>query len=88
MRLVVAHCYCARPDHVQAYCRGAKMRNGCIQVGILCKILTVVINYFIWDKHASLAGIGCLGVCLAAGTFYQQAPKRTPEAGSHKATVT
>jgi len=45
-------------------------------VGILCKILTVVINYFIWDKHASPEGIACLMLCLSAGTMYQQAPKR------------
>ncbi|KAG2426365.1 hypothetical protein HXX76_013122 [Chlamydomonas incerta] len=45
-------------------------------IGILCKVLTVIINVFIWDKHASLEGIGCLMVCVVAGTFYQQAPRR------------
>ncbi|PNW69845.1 hypothetical protein CHLRE_18g748997v5 [Chlamydomonas reinhardtii] len=45
-------------------------------IGILCKVLTVVINVFIWDKHASPEGIACLMVCVLAGTFYQQAPKR------------
>ncbi|MEW5297977.1 MAG: hypothetical protein WDW38_003726 [Sanguina aurantia] len=45
-------------------------------VGICCKIVTVIINYFLWDKHASLEGIGCLMVCVLASTFYQQAPKR------------
>jgi solute carrier family 35 protein len=29
-------------------------------VGILCKILTVGINLMIWDKHASMAGLGYL----------------------------
>lgn len=29
-------------------------------VGILCKIITVVINVLIWDKHATPAGIGFL----------------------------
>lgn len=56
----------------------------CLQVGILCKILTVVINYFIWDKHASMEGIACLMVCLGAGTLYQQAPKRSEKAVDHK----
>ncbi|GIL42294.1 hypothetical protein Vafri_312 [Volvox africanus] len=45
-------------------------------VGILCKIITVVINVLIWDKHATPAGIGFLLVCVFAGTFYEQAPKR------------
>ncbi len=29
-------------------------------VGILCKIVTVVINVLIWDKHATPVGIGFL----------------------------
>lgn len=45
-------------------------------VGILCKIVTVVINVLIWDKHATPSGIGFLLVCVLSGTFYQQAPKR------------
>lgn len=45
-------------------------------VGILCKILTVIINLLIWDKHAGLSGIAMLLICVLAGTFYQQAPKR------------
>jgi len=48
-------------------------------IGIMCKVLTVIINMLIWDKHASLAGIGFLLVCVVAGTFYQQAPKREYE---------
>ncbi|KAG2482079.1 hypothetical protein HYH03_018971 [Edaphochlamys debaryana] len=45
-------------------------------VGILCKIVTVVINVMIWDKHATPNGIMFLLVCVGAGTFYEQAPKR------------
>ena len=29
-------------------------------VGIICKVVTVVINWMLWDKHASLQGIGFL----------------------------
>ncbi len=29
-------------------------------IGILCKVVTVIINMMIWDKHASSAGIGFL----------------------------
>lgn len=45
-------------------------------VGIICKIVTVIINVLIWDKHAEPAGIAFLGICVLAGTFYQQSPKR------------
>ncbi|GIL43517.1 hypothetical protein Vafri_1221 [Volvox africanus] len=45
-------------------------------VGIICKVVTVIINAMIWDKHASPAGIGFLMLCVFAGTFYEQAPKR------------
>jgi len=46
-------------------------------VGILCKIFTVLINYMMWDKHANMEGIAFLLICVLAGTFYQQAPKRS-----------
>eukprot|EP00198_Chlamydomonas_reinhardtii_P010179 XP_001699516.1 solute carrier protein [Chlamydomonas reinhardtii] len=46
-------------------------------VGILCKIITVVINVLIWDKHATPTGIMFLLVCVLAGTFYEQSPKRS-----------
>ncbi|GFR45180.1 hypothetical protein Agub_g6568 [Astrephomene gubernaculifera] len=46
-------------------------------VGILCKIITVVINVLIWDKHATPTGIAFLLVCVLAGTFYEQSPRRT-----------
>lgn len=49
-------------------------------IGVTCKIITVLINIFIWDKHASFVGIGCLSVCIGASTFYRQAPMRPVEA--------
>ena len=45
-------------------------------VGNLCKILTIVINVLLWDKHASATGILCLLGCLVAAFAYQQAPQR------------
>jgi solute carrier family 35 protein len=45
-------------------------------VGNTCKILTIAINVFLWDKHASVTGIMCLLACLAAAFFYKQAPPR------------
>ena len=41
-----------------------------------CKILTIVINVLLWDKHASAFGIVCLLGCLAAAFVYKQAPLR------------
>ena len=34
------------------------------------------VNVLIWDKHASITGIGALCVCLLGGSLYQQAPLR------------
>mmetsp|Transcript_13554 Transcript_13554/g.19145 ORF Transcript_13554/g.19145 Transcript_13554/m.19145 type:complete len:312 (-) Transcript_13554:254-1189(-) len=45
-------------------------------VGNVCKLLTIVINVMLWNKHASPIGIVCLLFCLAAAYFYKQAPMR------------
>jgi GDP-mannose transporter len=45
-------------------------------IGNSCKLLTIVINCTIWDKHASPFGIACLLLCLFAAYFYKQAPLR------------
>lgn len=41
--------------------------------GVVNKLLTVVINVLIWDKHASSLGLLCLLVTIAGGIMYQQA---------------
>jgi len=46
-------------------------------IGNSCKLLTVIINVTIWDKHASSFGLLCLFTCLAAAYFYTQAPLRS-----------
>ncbi len=45
-------------------------------VGVVNKFLTVLLNVLISDKHSTAGGIVAVCVCLLAGTFYQQAPKR------------
>jgi len=45
-------------------------------VGNACKLLTIIINVIIWDKHASTFGVMCLLFCLGAAYFYKQAPMR------------
>jgi GDP-mannose transporter len=45
-------------------------------VGVVNKFLTVLLNVMIWDKHASMLGLCSVVLCLLAGVFYQQAPRR------------
>ena len=45
-------------------------------IGNTCKLITVLANLLIWDKHASNAGLVCLLGCLGAAYFYKQAPMR------------
>jgi solute carrier family 35 len=57
------------------------MRSACSAtlsavVGILCKVLTVLINICLWDKHASAVELTFLALGLIAGAFYEQAPLR------------
>lgn len=47
-------------------------------IGVMNKLLTVLINVSIWDKHASPLGIGALCICLLGGSLYQQSPLRIP----------
>ena len=43
-------------------------------IGTLCEVLSVLINFVIWDKHASVSGLLSLGFCILSATFYQQSP--------------
>jgi hypothetical protein len=53
-------------------CRGAISATGFIVLGIVNKLLTVVINLLIWDKHASFVGTIGLLICMSGGVLYQQ----------------
>ena len=57
-------------------CRAAVSATSFTIIGNVCKIVTVLINVSVWDKHASAEGLGCLLVCLGAAAAYQQAPLR------------
>ena len=46
-------------------------------VGNVCKVLTILVNIVIWDKHAGVWGTLGLLVCLVASGLYQQAPMRS-----------
>lgn len=45
-------------------------------IGNCCKLVSVIINLMIWDKHASNLGLAALFCCLLAAYFYKQAPER------------
>jgi solute carrier family 35 protein len=45
-------------------------------VGIACKLLSVVLNILIWDKHAGPVELAFLAMGMAAAAMYQQAPLR------------
>jgi len=46
-------------------------------LGNVCKVVTVLLNWLIWDKHCTFEGLVGLGICLVCAYFYQQAPKST-----------
>lgn len=45
-------------------------------VGVVNKFITVLLNVLVWDKHSTPIGILAVCLCLLAGSFYQQAPRR------------
>lgn len=53
-------------------CRRAISATGFTVLGIVNKLLTVVINLVIWDKHATPVGTIGLLVCMVGGVLYQQ----------------
>ena len=57
-------------------------------IGTLCKVLSVLINFVIWDKHASVSGLLSLGFCILSATFYQQSPLRRVAHEAQVATIT
>jgi len=58
------------------WCRSLVSATTFTVVGTINKLLTVLLNILVWDKHASAAGTLFLLACLAGGAFYQQAPLR------------
>mmetsp|Transcript_11471 Transcript_11471/g.29139 ORF Transcript_11471/g.29139 Transcript_11471/m.29139 type:complete len:242 (+) Transcript_11471:1-726(+) len=53
-------------------------------LGNVCKVLSIVINVLLWDRHASPFGIGCLLFCLTAAYCYKQSPMRDGVVGADK----
>lgn len=57
-------------------CRGMVSATTFTLIGVLNKFATVILNVMFFQKHASSMGIVAVFICLACGTFYQQAPLR------------
>jgi GDP-mannose transporter len=58
------------------HCRNLISATSYTLVGVICKLITVIANVLIWNKHATPIGIFWLLVCLGASSAYQQAPLR------------
>ena len=48
------------------------------------KFLSEIVNYFIWNNHASLDGAGAVIFIIFCGAFYEQSPLRKGEVGFSK----
>ncbi|GAV67680.1 TPT domain-containing protein, partial [Cephalotus follicularis] len=59
-------------------CRRAISATGFTVLGIVNKLLTVVINLVIWDKHSTLIGTTGLLICMLGGVMYQQSTSNRP----------
>lgn len=53
-------------------CRRVISATGFTVLGIVNKLLTVVINLVIWDKHSTIIGTVGLLICMMGGVLYQQ----------------
>ncbi|KAE8694749.1 GDP-mannose transporter GONST3 [Hibiscus syriacus] len=61
-------------------CRRAISATGFTVLGIVNKLLTVVINLVIWDKHSTIVGTVGLLICMVGGVMYQQSTSNKPKA--------
>merc|ERR1719401_3018908 len=58
-------------------CRNKVSATSYTLLGVLCKVVSVLLNVFIWDKHATVPGLAWLMVCLSCSSVYRQAPLRS-----------
>jgi len=60
-------------------CRQALSPTAFTVLGVMNKLITVLVNITIWDKHASVTGVVSLLVCIVGGVFYERAVKKEKE---------
>lgn len=68
-------------------CRRAISATGFTVLGIVNKLLTVVINLVIWDKHSTFIGTVGLLICMFGGILYQQSTSSKPKAATNEVRV-
>lgn len=68
-------------------CRRAISATGFTVLGIVNKLLTVVINLVIWDKHSTFIGTVGLLICMFGGILYQQSTSSKPKAATKEVRV-
>ncbi|KAL7214483.1 hypothetical protein ACSBR1_026819 [Camellia fascicularis] len=61
-------------------CRRAISATGFTVLGIVNKLLTVVINLVVWDKHSSFVGTIGLLICMMGGVMYQRSTSNKSKA--------
>ncbi|XP_061336643.1 GDP-mannose transporter GONST3 [Gastrolobium bilobum] len=57
-------------------CRKAISATGFTVLGIVNKLLTVVINFVVWDKHSTWVGTVGLLICMLGGIMYQRSTSK------------
>ncbi|KAG6422659.1 hypothetical protein SASPL_113036 [Salvia splendens] len=58
--------------------------TGFTVLGIVNKLLTVVINLVIWDKHSTVVGTIGLLICMGGGIMYQRSTSGKPKPASRE----
>jgi len=58
-------------------CRKALSAAAYTLVGVVNKLMTVLLNVFLFDDHASVLGVAALCVTIAGATLYEQSPMRS-----------
>lgn len=58
-------------------CRSKLSATSYTLLGVSCKLVSVLLNACIWEKHATALGVFWLVLCLLSSTMYQQAPMRS-----------
>lgn len=73
-------------SHASFLMRSNVSATASVVVGIVCKILSVLINLVIWDQHATPIQLCFLSMALAGGSFFEQAPLRAPKKQQQEAS--
>ncbi|KAG5054406.1 hypothetical protein AAZX31_03G068100 [Glycine max] len=65
-------------------CRRAISATGFTVLGVVNKLLTVVINLVIWEKHSTWVGTVGLLICMLGGVMYQQSTSKPNNAAKQE----